>query len=150
MQIEYDFEASVGYWVHIAAMAFRKALNEELAPMGLTSQQMQVLAWLALDKELSQSELASRMDIEPPTLAGILERMEAAGWVLRTSCSQDRRKKLVRMDAAALPIWEEVARCAREVRAEAVEGLSEEEVEQLRSSLRIVHENLSRRSAPVR
>ncbi|MEZ6073592.1 MAG: hypothetical protein R3C10_25775 [Pirellulales bacterium] len=45
---------------------------EELTPHGITFRQMQVMAWLMLEGELSQNELASRMIIEPPTLVGVL------------------------------------------------------------------------------
>lgn len=147
MTIQYDFESSVGYWVNIAAIAFRRALSEELAPHGITPRQMQVLGWLVLDGELSQAELAHRMDVEPPTLAGIIDRMESAGWVKRSCCREDRRKKLVRVGPAAEPVWEKIAACARRVRAEATAGLTEQQVSELRSMLRIVHENLSQQEA---
>ena len=34
--LEQDFEQSVGYWAHMMARAFERALNEELAPHGIT------------------------------------------------------------------------------------------------------------------
>lgn len=147
MAIEYDFEESIGYWVTITALAFRRALNEELAPHGITFRQFQVLGWLAIERELSQRELADRMDIEPPTLAGIIDRMEAAGWVSRQGCCVDRRRKIIRVEPAAEPVWEKIAECARRVRREATAGLTDEQVEQLRDLLRTVHETLNRRAA---
>lgn len=149
MAIEYDFEESVGYWVTVTALAFRRALNEELAPHGITFRQFQVLGWLALEGELSQRELADRMDVEPPTLAGILDRMEAADWVIRQGCPDDRRRKIICIGPAAEPVWETVAACARRVRSEATAGLTPEQVDQLRDLLRIVHETLNQRTASV-
>ena len=72
--VRYDFEESVGYWVVLTARAFRKALDEELAPHGITLAQWQVVGWLATEGELSQADLAARMEVEPPTLKGILDR----------------------------------------------------------------------------
>lgn len=144
VEIKHDFEASVGYWVTISALAFRKALNEELAPHGVTWRQSQVLGWLILDGELSQSELAMRMDIEPPTLTRILDRMESAGHVARHVSAADRRKKMIRIEAAARPVWNRIAECARRLRQVATHGLTERQASQLRESLRIVHRNLSR------
>lgn len=146
MAIEYDFEESVGYWVTITALAFRRALNEELAPHGVTFRQFQVLGWLVLEGELSQRELADRMDIEPPTLAGIVDRMEAAGWVSRHGCVDDRRRKMIRVEPAAEPVWEKIAGCVRRVRSEATAALSDDQVEQLRELLRTVHETLNQRT----
>lgn len=145
--MDYDFEASVGYWTNVTAQAFRRALNEELAPHGITFRQAQALAWLVLEGDLSQSELAVRMEIEPPTLAGIIDRMEAAGWVRRMACADDRRKKLVRIEVEAEPVWEKFTDCARRVRAQATAGLSDREVEQLRSLLQTVHDNLTQKTA---
>ncbi len=147
MAIQYDFDSSIGYWVTIAALAFRRALNEELAPLGLTYRQAQVLGWLVLERELVQSDLAARMDVEPPTLAGILDRMESAGWITRARSLEDRRQKRVCLGVAAEPVWERIAACACRIRETATEGLSVEQTEQLRALLRIVHENLSRRPA---
>lgn len=147
--MDYDFEASIGYWVTITSLAYRKSLNEELAPHGITFRQSQVLGWLVLEGELSQADLACRMEVEAPTLKGLVDRMEAAGWVERTPCSQDRRKKLVRPTSAAEPVWNLIAKCARHVRQDATAGLSSEEVNQLHSMLRIIHQNLSRRTVEV-
>ena len=81
--LEYDFENSVGFWICQASHALQRAFNEELAPQGVTYRQAQVLGCLALEGKLSQTDLAERMRIEPPTLVGILDRMEQGGWIRR-------------------------------------------------------------------
>jgi MarR family transcriptional regulator for hemolysin len=141
---KYDFEESIGYWLTIATQGLHRQFNDELAPHGVTFRQSQVLGWLALEGELSQAELASRMMIEPPTLAGILDRMERTAWITRESCAGDRRRKLIRIRPQAEPVWAKIADCARRVRARATRGLSEEEIETLKRLLRVVHENMDR------
>ena len=79
--LHHDFEESVGYWLITTAHGYQRALNERLAPEGITYRQCQVLGYLALEGPLPQSELAGRMQIEPPTLVGILDRMEREGWI---------------------------------------------------------------------
>ena len=140
--LQYDFEQSVGYWVTVTSLAFHRLLNEELAPHGITFRQSQVLGWLALKGPLSQSQLACYMQVEAPTLAGLIDRMERAGWIRREACPDDRRKKLVVTNCEAEPIWEQIADCARRVRSVATKGLSEEQIETLRGQLKQVHENL--------
>lgn len=142
--MNYDFESSIGYWVTISSLAFRRVLNEQLSPLGITYRQGQVLGWLVLEGPLSQSDLAQRLDVEPSTLAGLIDRMEASGWVQRSSCPGDRRKKLVQLLPGAEPVWEQIAACARLVRVQAADGLTEPEVELLRTLLRKVHQNLTR------
>ena len=91
--LDYDFENSVGYWICQASQVFQRAFNEELAPQGVTFRQAQVLGCLAFEGRLSQTDLADRMRIEPPTLVGILDRMERDGWIRRSGDASDRRRK---------------------------------------------------------
>lgn len=138
--LQYDFEHSIGYWLTLATQSFHRAVSEEIAPHGITYRQSQVLAWLVIEGELSQAELACKMMVEPPTLVGILDRMERDGWITRNSCPTDRRKKLIRATDAADPAWEKIAECGRRVRAEATAGFDAEEVKTLNQQLgRILH-----------
>lgn len=141
--LEYDFEESLGYWLTIATQGLHRAFNDELAPHGLTFRQSQVLLWLVLKKELSQSRLAALMQIEPPTLAGVVDRMLKAGWIARRSCPDDRRKKLVRISSKAEPVWETIVECARSVRAKAEENLTPAEALELKRLLSIVAVNFA-------
>lgn len=141
--LEYDFEESLGYWLTIATQGMHRAFNDELAPHGLTFRQSQVLLWLVLKQELSQSQLAALMQIEPPTLAGVVDRMLKAGWITRRSCPNDRRKKLVRVSPKAEPVWETIVECARTVRARAEENLTPAEALELKRLLSIVAVNFA-------
>jgi len=147
--LQYDFEQSIGYWMTIATQAYHRAVSLEVAPHGITYRQSLVLAWLAVEGELSQAELAAKMMVEPPTLVGILDRMERDGWITRNGCPSDRRKKLIRPTAAAEPVWEKIAECARRVRATAAEGLTERQLESLKQMLGRVHRNLESHYAEV-
>jgi MarR family transcriptional regulator for hemolysin len=140
--LEYDFEQSVGYWLITAAHAFQWALNEELAPQGITFRQAQVLGCLAMAGKLSQAELAERMRIEPPTLVGILDRMERDGWIQRDGCQQDRRKKLIRPTDEAVPVWTKIVASAKRVRARATRGLSSAQLNTLKQLLDTIRQNL--------
>lgn len=139
---QYDFEESVGYWVVLTAHAMKRALNEELAPHGVTLRQWQVLAWLALDGPLSQIELADRMDIEPATLVSVLGRMERDGWIRRDECPTDRRKRVVSPTAKAEPVWAKGVECALRVRARATRDFTPEQVKQAIALLSAMRDNL--------
>ena len=142
---QYDFENSVGYWICMSAHAMQRALNEELAPHGITYRQFQVLAWLAMEGSLSQTELADRMDIEPATLVSVLNRMERDGWVTREECANDRRKRIIHPTPRANPIWDKAVACAVSVREKATIGFSPEDVERVKALLGTVLENLGTR-----
>lgn len=141
--LDYDFDESPGFWLIMAAEAYQRAVNEELAPHGITFRQCQVLGYLSLEGPLSQCVLADRMRIEPPTLVGILDRMERDGWIRRESCADDRRRKQIHPTPAAEPVWATIIASAAHVRTRSVEGLSEAERAQLKNLLTKVRENLT-------
>jgi MarR family transcriptional regulator, transcriptional regulator for hemolysin len=140
--LEYDFENSVGYWVCQTSHVLQRAFNDELAPQGVTFRQAQVLGCLALEGRLSQTDLAERMRIEPPTLVGILDRMQRDGWIRRDGDKTDRRKKLIEAMPAAKPVWTKIIAAARRVRSRATRGMTPAQLTQLKRLLNIVRTNL--------
>jgi MarR family transcriptional regulator for hemolysin len=142
MPLEYDFENSIGFWLITGSQAYQRAVNDELAPQGITYRQCQVLAMLSLLGPTSQAELAQKMEVEPPTLVGILDRMERDGWIHRECCAEDRRRKLIHATRNAEPVWNKITASARRVRSQATKGLSAGQLEQLKELLDIVRRNL--------
>jgi len=126
----------------MTARAFERALNDELAPHGITYPQWQVLAWLAFEGNLTQAQLAQRMRIEAPTLVGILDRMERHGWISRQPSPDDRRKKLICPRPKVRPVWERILAACHRVRARALEGIAAEELQQVRNVLERIQQNL--------
>jgi MarR family transcriptional regulator for hemolysin len=144
--LKYDFEESVFYWLILAQQAYMRAFNSRLAPHGITYRQMQVLAWITIDGSMTQADLAARMFIEPPSLVGVLDRMERSGWIARKACPEDRRKKWIVVQPAAEEIWSKIVVIGRELRAQATEGLSAAEIATLRNLLARVRENVAANS----
>jgi DNA-binding MarR family transcriptional regulator len=143
--LQFDFDDSPGHWVCSTSHALRRSLNAELMKEGITYRQWEVLARIALQGELSQSELADFLGIEAPTLVGILDRMERDGWLDRYSCPNDRRKKRIRATDKADAVWARMVDCAHRVRALAREGLSQEDLARLRTICEQIRTNLEGR-----
>lgn len=143
--LEYDFENSVGFWIMTASHEYQRAVNDELAPTGITYRQAQVLGFLALAGPLAQGELAERMHLEPATLVGILDRMERDGWIKRLACRQDRRRKLIHPQPSAKPVWIKIVACVKRVRARATQGMKASELTTLKRLLGRVQKNLTQK-----
>jgi len=141
--LEYDFENSVGFWICQTSHALQRAFNEELAPQGVTYRQAQVFGCLALEGQLSQTDLAERMGIEPPTLVGILDRMERDGWIRRDGDKTDRRRKFIQATPAAKPVWTKIVAVAKRVRSRATRGMTAAQLAQLKKLLTQVQANLA-------
>lgn len=140
--LEYDFQSSVGYWLCMTSHAYERAMNDELMAQGITFRQCQVLAWLAMEGDQTQTELAAHMNIEPPTLVRVLDRMERDGLVARTDCADDRRRKIIRPLPKAKPIWKTIIASAEVVRSRAIAGLTKQETAALKRLLARMQENL--------
>jgi len=140
--LAYDFQSSVGYWIHCAWQAYNRAITEELQPQGITFRQCQVLCWLAERGAMSQIELAEEMSIEPATLVGVLDRMQRDGLIVREDDRQDRRRKIIRPQPKAEAVWKKIVASAERARMRASQGLTEEQLATLRELLGTVTVNL--------
>lgn len=140
--LEHDLDQSIGLWLVLTADAFKRAISEEVSPHGITFRQCQVLGSLAYFGPLSQTALAETMHIEPPTLVGILDRMQRDGLIRRESCVDDRRKKLIHPTDAAQPIWSQILQCGRRVRQRASQGFTDDQLKMLQEMLETVRANL--------
>ena len=145
--LEYDFQNSVGHAVCMTAHRFERAMNEELVPQGITYRQCQVLAWIAFEGDLSQVDLADRMNIEPASLVPVLDRMERDGFIERVAVEGDRRRKNVRVLRKAETLWKKIVDSAERVRTRATAGLTEQELAILRALLGRIEQNLSEEEA---
>jgi MarR family transcriptional regulator for hemolysin len=141
--LQFDFENSIAYWIFATAHQLACTINEELAELGITHRQWEVLAWISFSGELSQTELAAKMGIEAPTLVGVLDRMERDGWIVRVPSETDRRKKMIRATERVEPVWAQMLARGAGIRARVTRGLSEEQLRSLRETLSLMRDNLS-------
>ncbi|MGD9645708.1 MAG: MarR family winged helix-turn-helix transcriptional regulator [Pirellulales bacterium] len=142
--LQFDFENSVAYWIFATAHQLACTINEELAALGITHRQWEVLAWISYSGEMSQTELAEKMGIEAPTLVGVLDRMERDGWIARVPSEVDRRKKMIRATEKVEPVWAQMVACGMGIRARATRGLTSEQLQEMRNTLEIMRKNLAK------
>lgn len=141
--LQFDFENSIAYWIFSTAHQLACTINEELAELGITHRQWEVLAWISFAGELSQTELAAKMGIEAPTLVGVLDRMERDGWIVRIPSETDRRKKLIRASERVEPVWNQMVARGLGIRERALHGITPEQLRNLRETLEMMRKNLS-------
>ncbi len=139
---EHDFEKSFMLWVRLASHLFSVSFNNELSGTGITLRQAQVLSCLELRGELAQNEIAAQLQIEPPTIARILDRMERDGWIKRLPSPQDRRKKIIRPTKKVASKWKLIMECGSRIEKQAAANLSQSQLNTLKELLRIVCKNL--------
>ncbi len=140
-----DLERSIGYLVGDVSRLFKKLFDRRVQGLELTRSQWLVLAHLQRGQGLTQSQLASRLEIERPTLGRLIDRLAVKGWVERRPDRADRRTNRLHLTAAALPVIAKMQQLAAEVVADALDGVAEDEVERMTEQLMLIKENLSAR-----
>lgn len=138
-------DRSFGFLLHDIARLMRKRYEQRARPLGLTRAQGQVLAHLQRHEGINQSGLADLLELEPITLARLIDRMEEAGLVERRDNPADRRAHRLYLTERAGPVLEQSRALGDTVRAEAFAGIADEERERLVDLLVRVRGNLSER-----
>jgi len=113
-----DWE-TIGPLLHGTARAWRLKLDERLKPMGLSQAKWRTLLHLAAAANpLTQTEIASRLGVEEPTVVTLLHRLEREGWVTRRSSPHDRRCNTVHLGRRAQRIIVQIKSAANKLRHE--------------------------------
>jgi DNA-binding MarR family transcriptional regulator len=90
--------AEAGRTLSDATIMFHTALADRLS---LNASEWKTLGLLDRHGPLTAGELADRTGLAPPSVTGILDRLERAGWIVRERDPSDRRRVVVRLDASA-------------------------------------------------
>lgn len=110
---------TIGLLLHDTARVWRTKLDQRLRPLGLSMGKWTTLAHLARGGDkLTQKEIAARIGIEEPTLAGILDRLQSDGWIKRKSHAEDRRCKTVHLQKRSGNVLDQIFGTARQLRHE--------------------------------
>ncbi len=110
--------------------AWRAELDRRLAELGLSQARWLVLLHVARSIEPpTQGELACSVGVENPTLARLLDALEAQQLIERQLDQHDRRVKKIVLTATALDLIAKIEVIATAVRSEIFAGLSEHEIQ---------------------
>jgi MarR family transcriptional regulator for hemolysin len=91
---------------------------------------------------LTQKEIAEKLGLEGPTLIPIIDKMEEEGLVVRKVDSSDRRNNRIYYTERVEALWDRMMECASKVRQTALKGISEVDINIMRTSLDKIWYNL--------
>jgi len=116
---------------------WRTAMDRRLKPLGLSEAKWRTVLHLARGPaNMNQRELADRLGIEAPTLARLLDRLAADGWIERRADTDDRRVKSIGLLPKASGVIRQIDRAMRDMRAEVLKDMQEKEI---LASLKVLH-----------
>jgi MarR family transcriptional regulator, transcriptional regulator for hemolysin len=142
---KYHYQDSVGFIIRSTAKTFDSAFDQRLRKNAdITVAQSRVIAVLALVKDgMTQKEIANRIGIEASTIVPMIDKLEDQRIVVRRSDNNDRRNNLIFLAEKSEEKWELIIECALELEKASHEGLSEEELEITKKTLRRIAQNVA-------
>jgi MarR family transcriptional regulator for hemolysin len=90
----WDPESTPAFWINRASRSLVRRFDACLRPFGFAMSYFPVLRALANEQLLSQTELAQRAGVEPPSMGETLARMQRDGVVQRERNPDDKRESL--------------------------------------------------------
>lgn len=126
--------------VRLHRQLFRNRMRD--VPVGVG--EARALLRLGAQQGLTQVQLAERLDIQPITLTHQLDRLEEAGYVLRSASSEDRRVRLLHLTAEGKALAKRLLKIVHELDEEITAELSTETLSRLAASLESMHVVLTR------
>jgi len=105
--------------IYEVARLTRRAADHRAAQQGMTRAQWGVVLKLARQPGITQRDLADMLDVEPITVARLIDRMETAGLVERRADAQDRRVWRLHLHPEAEALRDEVQQ-ARDALVDAI------------------------------
>lgn len=127
--------------------ALTRELDQKAEQMGLTSAQGMFLhrLWICQEKlqiPVYAKDLEEFFDIKHPTVSGILQRMESAGYVELRLSPDDRRCKSIHLTQKAMETHAQMEAHIQAINARLLTNMSQEEAETLRRLLQTAAENM--------
>jgi DNA-binding MarR family transcriptional regulator len=142
-----DAEISVDFLVAQVGRLHHKRAHVLLEELGLYHGQPRLLYVLWREEGLTQSQLATRVNVRPATMTKMLQRMAEAGFVERRRDSRDQRVVRVYLSEEGHAVREQVRQVWEQMENEVLEGFQPKERDQLHGFLLRIRENLRARES---
>jgi MarR family transcriptional regulator, transcriptional regulator for hemolysin len=101
-------EPDLLFLLHDLGRQIRIEADRRASAHGMTRTQWVMLFWLERQPGLSQKELAELLEVEPITVARLIDRLEDRGMVQRRDDPADRRIWRLHLCPAALPVLKDL------------------------------------------
>jgi DNA-binding MarR family transcriptional regulator len=104
-----DFEHDLPFLLHDVARLMRVEADKRARVHGMTRAQWGVLLRLERNPGLSQKEIADMLEVEPISVARLVDRLEASGMIERRPDAADRRIWRLHLRPAAASVLKDIA-----------------------------------------
>lgn len=124
----------IGFYVHDVSRMRRTLFDHAMKPLGITRSQWWALAQLSRnegpdrDEGMLQTDLARVLDVGKVTIGGLIDRLEASGFVVRNPDKVDRRAKRIVITEQGQEVLARMAIVGRRLNLSIQEGIADGDV----------------------
>ena len=142
--MSHAFDRDLLIVLHDVARTLRTRFDQKArATHAMTRAQWVILSRLERQPGMSQNEMAAICEVEPITVARLVDRLEARGLVERRSDPSDRRIRRLHLLPAAKPILETINDARETMNERITAGLDQDTRNTLIDALLTIKENLA-------
>ncbi len=139
----FRLDDDLGFLVAQTHRAMRRWLMTRLASMDITYDQFRVLNALCAEENVTQAEMAIRVQMDKTSLARMLNRMEAAELISRHGDPADSRLKRIQLTDKGRRLALQVTPHRDLGLRQAAQGMTKEEVTEIKRLLGMVYRNMN-------
>ena len=140
---EENWDARLGFLMHDVSRLRRSVFDEFMKPLGVTRSQWWVLAYLSRHDGMIQSDLANVLDLGKAALGGLIDRLEAGGFIMRRPDELDRRVKRIFLSTSGVQLIKEMVKSSHHMSERMLKDMSTVDRNRLVELLTHVKRNLA-------
>lgn len=133
----------LGYLMTDVSRLLRREFDARARQIGVTRAQWRTLSLLKRHPGCNQGAIAEMLEVEPITVARMLDRLEEAGLVERRRDPSDRRAWRIHLTNAAQPLLGQLQKIGESLTEHALSGLDDADRASLHSMIEQIRSNLS-------
>ncbi len=132
---------SINYLFVQVAKAHRARTHELLSKLGLHVGQEMILVALTKQDDLTLSELAAMLEVQPPTITKMVQRLENSEIVKRKTCSHDSRSSSICLTSKGKNLQTNIEKIWQQVEKEFFGTMTRSELASFQTLLQKVRSN---------
>lgn len=125
-----------------SAKKLADCLEKRLNQYHITRTQWIALYYISITSMITQKQLADKMSLKEPSIVRLLSKMELLGWVKRSNSDYDKRIKYINLTDDGLRVKTEMLHVVEKFKDDVLNGISDEELENFKSTLRKILMNI--------
>jgi len=142
--MSFELSDCIVFRTNKASKEFGDEFDKRLRKKGTTRKQWIALYFINERPAINQRDLAQKMNIQDPSLARLIDRMQQKGLVKRVENQTDRREKLLSLTFQGRLFFEELIHEEEKFCDELTRGLTTEELDEFNSIIEKMIKNIKK------